>query len=176
VPGLVYGYEEALGYCVAPDVVRDKDGVSAALLLAEQAAALKVRGSTLLDVLDDLAVEHGVHATDSFSVRVTDLSQIPPVMDRLLAQPPTEVAGVAVRRFDDLGKGDGGLPPTEGLRLFLADESRIIVRPSGTEPKIKVYLEVIEPVRGPDALAATRHTAAERLFAIRADMEEHTTL
>jgi len=176
VPGLVYGYEEALGYCVAPDVVRDKDGVSAALLLAEQVAALKVQGSTLLDVLDDLAVEHGVHATDSFSVRVTDLSQIPPVMDRLLAQPPTEVAGVAVRRFDDLGKGDGGLPPTEGLRLFLADESRIIVRPSGTEPKIKVYLEVIEPVRGPDALAATRHTAAERLFAIRADMEEHTTL
>jgi len=174
VPGLVFGYEEALGYCVAPDVVRDKDGVSAALLLAEQAAGLKAAGRTLLDVLDDLAVQHGVYATDSFAVRVTDLGQIPPVMSRLLAQPPTEVAGVAVDRFDDLGKGDGGLPATDGVRLFLADESRIIVRPSGTEPKIKVYLEVVEPVPGRDALATARHTAQARLAAIRADMDRRT--
>ena len=176
VPGLVFGYEEALGYCVAPRVVRDKDGVSAALLLAEQAAGLKAAGGTLLDVLDDLAVQHGVHATDSFSVRVTDLSQIPPVMGRLLDHPPTEVAGVAVERFDDLGRGDGGLPPTDGLRLYLADGSRVIVRPSGTEPKIKVYLEVVEPVAGRGALASARHTAQDRLAAIRADLERLTRL
>ncbi len=176
VPGLVYGYEEALGYCVAPDVVRDKDGISAALLLAEQAAGLKAAGSTLLDVLDDLAVEHGVHATESFSVRVADPAQIPPVMGRLLGRPPTEVAGVGVERFEDLGQGVGGLPPTDGVRLHLADASRIIVRPSGTEPKIKVYLEVIEPVLERDALAGARHTAHERLAAIRADMEQLTRL
>ena len=91
VPGLAYGYEEALGYCVAPEVVRDKDGVSAALLLAEMAAGSKAQGRTVLDVLDDLAVAHGVHATDSFSVRVADLSEIPPVMERLRSSPPAEV-------------------------------------------------------------------------------------
>ncbi|WP_411284737.1 phospho-sugar mutase [Lapillicoccus sp.] len=176
VPGLVYGYEEALGYCVAPQVVRDKDGVSAALFLAEMAAGLKAQGRTLLDVLDDLAVLHGVHATDSFAVRVTDLTQIPPVMDRLRGDPPTTVAGIRVERLDDLGRGDGGLPPTDGLRLFLADASRIVVRPSGTEPKIKVYLEVIEGVGEPDALATSRHTAHERLSAIRADMRQLTRL
>ncbi len=176
VPDLAFGYEEALGYCVAPKVVSDKDGVSAALLLAEMAAGLKAEGRTLLDVLDDLAVRHGVYATDSFSVRVSDLAQIPPVMDRLRSDPPGTVAGLAVTRIDDLGQGDGGLPPTEGLRLFLADESRIIVRPSGTEPKIKVYLEVIEPVDGPEALPAARHTASERLASIRADMERLTQL
>ncbi len=176
VPGLAYGYEEALGYCVAPGVVRDKDGVSAALLLAELAASLKAQGRTLLDLLDDLAVAHGVHATDSFAVRVTDLAQIPPVMERLRSAPPTEVAGVPVERVADLSRGDGGLPPTEGLRLLLADRSRVVVRPSGTEPKIKVYLEVIEPVPAADRLAAARHTAQLRLDAVRADLEELTRL
>jgi phosphomannomutase len=176
VPGLVFGYEEALGYCVAPQVVRDKDGISAALLLAEMAAGLKAAGRTVLDVLDDLAVEHGVHTTDSFSVRVSHLGQIPPVMKRLRERPPTEVVGVKVERFDDLADGDGGLPPTDGLRLFLSDASRIIVRPSGTEPKIKVYLEVIEPVAARHALPAARHTALERLAAIRADLEQLTQL
>ncbi|MEO7234632.1 MAG: phospho-sugar mutase, partial [Lapillicoccus sp.] len=115
VPGLTYGYEEALGYCVAPQVVRDKDGVSAALFLAEMAAGLKALGRTLLDVLDDLAVAHGVHATGSFSVRVTDLSEIPPVMERLRSSPPPEVGRVRVLRTDDLAAGDGGLPPTDGV-------------------------------------------------------------
>ncbi|MDQ6715298.1 MAG: phospho-sugar mutase [Actinomycetota bacterium] len=175
VPGLAYGYEEALGYCVAPDVVRDKDGVSAALLLAELAAGVKAAGRTLLDVLDDLAVRHGVYATDSFSVRVTDLGQIPTLMERLRADLPAVVAGTAVSRVDDLSQGDGGLPPTDGLRLFLEDGSRIIVRPSGTEPKVKVYLEVIEPVAGgPSALAPARHTAAGRLATIRAEFEALT--
>ena len=176
VPGLRYGYEEALGYCVDPGAVRDKDGVSAALLLAELAAGLKARGRTLLDLLDDLAVEHGVHATDSFSVRVSDLGQIDPLMQRLRTQSPTAVAGLDVTRVDDLSRGDGGLPPTEGLRWFLADESRIIVRPSGTEPKVKVYLEVIEPVAGAGGLAAARAEAARRLTAVRSEMERLTVL
>ncbi len=176
VPGLRYGYEEALGYCVAPQLVRDKDGVSAALLLAELAASLKAQGRTLTDLLDDLATEHGVHATDSFSVRVSDLSQSEALMDRLRAEPPTSVAGIAVARVDDLARGDGGLPPTEGLRWFLEDDSRVIVRPSGTEPKVKVYLEVIEPVPGPESLPVARATAETRLAAERADLERLTAL
>ncbi|WP_295699030.1 phospho-sugar mutase [Lapillicoccus sp.] len=176
VPGLAYGYEEALGYCVAPGIVRDKDGISAALLLAELAATLKVQGRTLLDLLDDLAVAHGVHATDSFAVRVDDLDQIAPVMARLRAAPPTSVAAIDVARRDDLARGDGGLPPTDGLRFFLADDSRVIVRPSGTEPKVKVYLEVIEPVVSAAELATARHTAAVRLAAIRTEFETLTSL
>ncbi len=175
VPGLRYGYEEALGYCVDPGHVRDKDGVSAALLVAELAATLKQQGRTLVDRLDDLARAHGVHATDSFSVRVEDLSLIGRIMERLRAQPPTTVAGVDVARADDLARGDGGLPPTEGLRYHLADDSRIIVRPSGTEPKLKVYLEVVEPVTGDD-LRGARERAADRLAAVRADLEAATAL
>ena len=176
VPGLRYGYEEALGYCVAPQLVRDKDGISAALLLAELAATLKAEDRLLTDLLDDLAIAHGVHATDSFSVRVSDLGQIGELMDRLRADTPHTVAGVALSRSDDLSRGDGGLPPTEGLRWFLADDSRVIVRPSGTEPKVKVYLEVIEPVPGPEGLPAARAAAQTRLAAVRADLERLTAL
>ncbi|GAA4110442.1 phospho-sugar mutase [Knoellia locipacati] len=173
VPGLRYGYEEALGYCVDPAQVRDKDGVSAALVVAEIAATLKAQGRSITDRLDELAVEHGVHATDSFSVRVEDLSLIEAIMARLRAEPMAEVAGVEVSRVDDLAAGDGGLPPTEGLRWFLADHSRIIARPSGTEPKLKVYLEVIESVSDDD-LTGARSRAAERLAAIRTHFEAAT--
>jgi len=176
VPGLAFGYEEALGYCVAPEVVRDKDGVSAALLVAEQAAGLAAVGRSLLDVLDDLAVEHGVYATDAFSVRVSDLALMPALMERLRSAPPSQVAGVAVVQLDDLARGDGGLPPTDGLRFFLADQSRVIVRPSGTEPKVKVYLEAIEPVDGRDDLAAARQRARTRLSALRTAFEELTRI
>jgi len=176
VEGLRYGYEEALGYCVDPASVRDKDGVSACLLMAEMAAVLKSQGDTLLDVLDDLAVAHGVHATDSFSVRVEDLSQIGTLMSRLRDDPPTEVAGVSVSRFDDLSIGSDALPPTDGLRWYLADDSRVIVRPSGTEPKVKVYLEVVEPVLGRERLAGARAAADGRLDAVRAAMTELTKL
>jgi len=176
VEGLRYGYEEALGYCVDPGHVRDKDGVSACLLVAELAAGLKAKGRVLTDVLDDLAVEHGVHATDSFSVRVADLSLIGDVMTRLRATPPAEVAGIAVTRADDLATGVDGLPPTDGLRYHLEDGSRVIVRPSGTEPKLKVYLEAVEPVDGADALAAARAAATERLGRIRAAMSDLTTV
>ncbi|MBP9920154.1 MAG: phospho-sugar mutase [Dermatophilaceae bacterium] len=176
VPGLAYGYEEALGYCVAPSVVRDKDGVSAALLIAELVGLLKARGATLLDLLDELAVAHGVHATDAFSVRVSDLALMPALMARLRAERPSSVAGIGVTRIDDLAEGDGGLPPTDGLRYFLADGSRSIVRPSGTEPKVKVYLEAIEPVAGSGDLARARAAAAARLAAIRTDFEARTQI
>ena len=176
VPGLDYGYEEALGYCVDPDSVQDKDGVSAALLVVELVARLRAQGRTLLDVLDDLAVAHGVHATDALSVRVSDLALMPALMERLRGNPPQAVAGSRVDRLDDLAAGSADLPPTDGLRFSLADGSRIIVRPSGTEPKVKVYLEAIEPVDGAVDLARARATASERLAAIKADMAALTAL
>ena len=174
VDGLRYGYEEALGYCVDPEGVRDKDGITAALLIAEQAAVLKAEGRGLGDVLDDLARQHGVYLTDSFSVRVEDLSLIERVMARLREDPATDIGGITVERIDDLAKGDGGLPPTEGLRYLLADRTRIIVRPSGTEPKVKIYCEVIEPVA--DDLAAARAHAMSRMSAVRETMESLTSL
>ena len=170
VPGLTYGYEEAIGYCVAPHVVLDKDGVSAALLLAELTATVLARGQTLSDRLDELAVAHGVYATTSFSVRVDDLSLIGAMMAHLRGDPPASVAGLPVRQADDLALGDGGLPPTDGLRYYLTDDSRIIVRPSGTEPKLKVYLEAIEPVGDRADLPRSREVARTRLEAMTADL------
>ena len=174
VENLRYGYEEAIGYCVDPAHVRDKDGVSAALAVAELTASLKAQGRTLFDRLDDLAREHGVYATDAFSVRVEDLSLIGEVMGRLRAQPPTALAGVGVTRADDLAEGVDGLAPTDGLRWYLEDDSRVVVRPSGTEPKLKVYLEAVEAVSGDD-LAGARGRAADRLAALRTDLEGLTT-
>jgi phosphomannomutase len=167
VEGLVFGYEEALGYCVDPEHVKDKDGVSALLLLCELAAAEKARGRTLVDVLDDLARAHGLHATDQLSVRVTDLAEIGTAMARLRATPPTALGGLEVESVDDLAAGDGGLPPTEGLRYRLASGARVIVRPSGTEPKLKCYLEVVVPVHPEDGVDAARIAAAGRLDALR---------
>jgi phosphomannomutase len=172
VEGLVFGYEEALGYCVDPEHVKDKDGVSALLLLCELAAAEKARGRTLVDVLDDLARVHGLHATDQLSVRVTDLAEIGTAMARLRATPPTALGGLEVESVDDLAAGDGGLPPTEGLRYRLASGARVIVRPSGTEPKLKCYLEVVVPVDPDldDGVDAARISAASRLDALRDDI------
>ncbi|WP_461030605.1 phospho-sugar mutase, partial [Streptomyces sparsus] len=144
VPGLAYGYEEALGYCVDPEGVRDKDGVTAALLVAELAAVHKAAGGTLTGLLDELAVAHGLHATGQLSVRVSDLSVIGTAMRRLREHPPVELAGLTVESAEDLALGTDALPPTDGLRYRLGGEltARVIVRPSGTEPKLKCYLEV----------------------------------
>ncbi len=169
VRGLRYGYEEALGYCVDPEAVRDKDGISAALLVAELAAQLKGAGRTLADELDDIARTYGLHATDQLSVRVDDLAAIPAAVERLRAAPPTELGGLVVEAVEDLSEGAGGLPPTEGLRLRLASGARVVVRPSGTEPKLKSYLEVVLPVDGPD-VAPARAEAARRLDAIKTDL------
>ncbi|MGC0329877.1 phosphomannomutase [Streptomyces sp. SAI-170] len=169
VEGLRYGYEEALGYCVDPEGVRDKDGITAALLITELASELKERGRTLLDLLDDLAVEHGLHATDQLSVRVKDLSLIADAMRRLREQPPTELAGLAITRAEDLTRGTETLPPTDGLRYTL-DGARVIVRPSGTEPKLKCYLEVVVPVAAHAGLPEARAKAADLLATIKRDL------
>jgi phosphomannomutase len=172
VDGLAFGYEEALGYCVDPEHVRDKDGISALLLICELAARLKSEGRSLLDVLDDLAAAHGVHATGQVSVRVTDLSDIANAMARLRATPPTSLGGYAVERADDLSLGSAQLPPTDGLRYSLAGGGRVIIRPSGTEPKLKCYLEVVVPVDGGhrSQVAPARAVAAQRLAALHADV------
>ncbi|MDO0912223.1 phospho-sugar mutase [Streptomyces sp. DT2A-34] len=169
VDGLRYGYEEALGYCVDPEGVRDKDGITAALLITELASVLKAEGRTLLDLLDDLAVEHGLHATDQLSVRVQDLSVIANAMRRLREQPPTELAGLAITRAEDLTQGTETLPPTDGLRYTL-EGARVIVRPSGTEPKLKCYLEVVVPVATHADLPAARARATELLETIKRDL------
>jgi phosphomannomutase len=173
VDDLAYGYEEALGYCVDPEHVKDKDGVSALLLLCELAAAAKADGRTLTDVLDDLAREHGLHATDQLSVRVSDLGEIAAAMQRLRDAPPTELGGLAVVGVDDLAVGSADLPPTDGLRYRLEHDARVVVRPSGTEPKLKCYLEVVVPVDvggadgSVDAVDAARIAAVGRLDALR---------
>ncbi|MFB7218706.1 phospho-sugar mutase [Streptomyces sp. NPDC056227] len=169
VDGLRYGYEEALGYCVDPDGVRDKDGITAALLVAELASVLKEQGRTLLDLLDDIAVEHGLHATDQLSVRVEDLSVIADAMRRLREAPPTALAGLAVTSAEDLSEGTEQLPPTDGLRYHL-EGARVIVRPSGTEPKLKCYLEVVVPVGSADDLPTARAKGAELLAGITRDL------
>lgn len=172
VEGLRYGYEEALGYCVDPEGVRDKDGVTAALLVAELASVLKEQGRTLTDLLDDLAMAHGLHHTDQLSVRVEDLSVIADAMAALRAEPPTTLAGLRVVSAEDLNRGTDRLPPTDGLRYYLdgAYKARVICRPSGTEPKLKCYLEVVVPVAEASDLTTARTTGQEILDAIKKDL------
>ena len=178
IDDLAFGYEEALGYSVAPHVARDKDGVSAVLAVLELAASLKAEGRTLLDLLDDLYREHGVHATGQVSVRVEDLTVISDAMTTLRTAPPTALGGLAVVQVDDLADGYRDLPPTDGIRLGLAAEAgapesaRIICRPSGTEPKLKCYVEVVEPVDGStaDGLESARARAQATLDAVKADL------
>ncbi|MGY1634777.1 phospho-sugar mutase [Geodermatophilus sp. SYSU D01186] len=162
---LVFGYEEALGYAVAPQVVRDKDGISAALAVALLAADLKASGRTLLDRLDELAGEHGLFVTGQLSVRVEDLSRIVAMMARLRAAPPARLLGREVA-FADLAHEE---PPVDAVRL-LGDGVRVIVRPSGTEPKLKAYLETVVPVHDDAGLIAARGRGADELDELRAEM------
>ncbi|MEU1604818.1 phospho-sugar mutase [Micromonospora matsumotoense] len=161
-PPLAYGYEEALGYCVAPDHVRDKDGITAALTVAELAADLKAQGRTLTDRLDELAAEFGVHHTDQLSVRVDDLRIIADAMARVRADTPTTLLGAPVTEAQDL------LPAADVVILRTA-AARVVIRPSGTEPKLKAYLEVVEPVADGDVPAA-RTRAAATLTALRTEI------
>lgn len=177
VDGLVFGYEEALGYCVDPAHVRDKDGISAAVRVLDLAARLAAEGRTLVDALDDLARAHGLHASGQVSARFADLSRIGATMDRLRAQPPAALGGSAVIEVVDLAAGTDaerdGLPPTDGLRLLTADGTRVVVRPSGTEPKVKAYLEVVVPVASDadrHALDAAHRDARERLARLADDV------
>jgi len=144
IKGLTFGYEEALGYAVDPGTVNDKDGISAAIELAQIATDLAAEGKTLLDLLDEIWSRHGFHATEQISIRLTDLSKVAVILGGLRNNPPQEIAGRAVTSIDDLALPTDGLPPTDGLRIWLAGGVRIIIRPSGTEAKMKCYIEVIE--------------------------------
>lgn len=173
VDGLVFGYEEALGYCCDPERVRDKDGLSAALLLAQLAARTKAEGRTLVDLLDDLARRHGLHLSAQVSARFADLAQIPATMARVRQDPPATLAGSPVVEVVDLAEPGGDVPPTDGLRLLSADGTRVVIRPSGTEPKVKCYLEVVLPVEehAPrETLGQARAAARERLDRVGADV------
>lgn len=161
---LAFGYEEALGYCVAPAMVRDKDGITAALTVAELAAQLKAEGRTLVDRLDELAAEFGLHATDQLSVRVDDLTEIGRAMTRARQNPPATLLGAPVTEVADL------LPDNDVL-TFRTATTRVVIRPSGTEPKLKAYLEVVQPVAGAD-LASARADAAAALTALRTEMTQ----
>ena len=172
VPGLVYGYEEALGYCVAPDLVRDKDGISAALLIAELAAAAKADGKTVFDTLDELYLQHGLHASDQLSIRVADLGLLDAMMNRLRVSPPETFGSSAVEVYTDLAEGTDQLPPTDGLLYVTRDLTRVIIRPSGTEPKLKCYLEVIQHVGSAAELPAARQAARAALDEVLRDVSE----
>ncbi|RFA22605.1 phospho-sugar mutase [Subtercola boreus] len=169
VPGLIFGYEEALGYLVNPDTVRDKDGISAAVALLTLASDLAVDGYTLLDQLDRFSERFGHFGSVQIALRVTDLSLIDTVMKRLRSTPPTNIGGVQVAGIDDLAGGSAELPPSDILRIRMADGSRIMVRPSGTEPKLKVYLDASSSA---GKLDKRKKTVAARLAALEAGMRE----
>ncbi len=152
-PGLVYGYEEALGYCVDPDAVRDKDGIAACLLAADLAASLRAAGSTVDDRLDELAVAHGVHRTEGRSLPM---------------EPDARDAAVARLSASSTEGWDTDRPAPDVLRLR-RDGARIVVRPSGTEAKLKAYLEVVEHPDGTGDLAAARSRAGHRMADLRAE-------
>ena len=142
---LGFGYEEAIGYSVDPQTVNDKDGVSAAIMLARIAGELKSRGSSISEYLQKINAEYGFHKTVQISIRVADLSSIGRILDSIRRSQPAEIAGLRVLRFDDLLKPEGTLPPTDGLRFYFERDVRVIIRPSGTEPKVKCYIEVVVP-------------------------------
>ncbi|MBT2530760.1 phospho-sugar mutase [Arthrobacter sp. ISL-48] len=172
VPGLLYGYEEALGYCVAPELVRDKDGISAAVLIAELAATAKAEGKTIFDTLDELYLQHGLHASDQLSIRVANLGLLDAMMNRLRVSPPESFGSSAVETLVDLAKGSDHLPPTDGLLFLTRDLTRVIIRPSGTEPKLKCYLEVIRPVESAAQLPEARQAARAALDHVLEDVRE----
>lgn len=175
---IAFGYEEAIGYCVFPNVVKDKDGMSAALAIAELAALTKAHGASLVDLLDDLARECGLYLTSQLSIRVSNLDRIGEMMTTLRTTPPSALANSPVVDVRDLAEGSletTGLPPTNGMFLLAEDDSRVIVRPSGTEPKLKAYLEVVSPIAADASfndLSAARERAAEKLELMKKELSE----
>ena len=145
IEDLAFGYEEAIGYAVDSETVNDKDGISAAIFLAQIATDLAAVGKDLNDLLDEVWLRHGFHATEQISIRVADMGAITILLAGLRSNPPQEIAGRSVESIDDLAAPTDGLPPTDGLRLWLSGGVRIIIRPSGTEAKLKCYIEVITP-------------------------------
>ncbi|PPH94241.1 phospho-sugar mutase [Rathayibacter sp. AY1D3] len=168
VPDLVFGYEEALGYLVNPGTVRDKDGVSAALAFLSLASALAAEERTIDDELESFAERFGLFGSEQISLRVTDLSEIGRIMAGLRATPPTAIGVLAVERSEDLLAEGGALPPTDALRFSL-DGARLIARPSGTEPKVKLYLDAWSHDSDADA---RRSAVSSRLAALRTGAAE----
>jgi phosphomannomutase len=168
VPGLAFGYEEAIGYCVDPTAVPDKDGISALIRVLALAAELKAASSSLAGRLDEIANHYGVYATDQLSVRVADPSRIDDAMARLRASPPGELDGEPVA-VADLAAGHGDLPPTDAV-LLAGSVLKVVVRPSGTEPKLKCYLEARQPADSSTPLTQARRRARARLARLRAEM------
>ena len=163
IENLAFGYEEAIGYAVDSETVNDKDGISAALLLAQIATTLAEQGKDLNDLLDEVWARHGFHGTEQISIRVTDLGAITTLLARLRTTPPREIAGRSVESIDDLAAPSNGLPPTDGLRMWLSGGIRIIIRPSGTEAKLKCYIEVI---------SSDREKAEADLFSLRQPLRD----
>lgn len=161
VPGLSYGYEEALGYLVDPAKVRDKDGISAAVDMLSLASDLAAQGTTLGAHLLDFAERFGGFASGQISLRVTDLGDITRMMAQLRADPPAEVGGIRVTAIDDFIDGFEQYPPGDILRIHLDGGARVIVRPSGTEPKLKAYLDAWSS----EGEGAARIAAAEAVIA-----------
>lgn len=168
-PGLVFGFEEALGYLVNPGTVRDKDGISAALAFLSLVAELQAAGRTVADHLDEFVERFGCHDSAQISIRVTELERIGEIMARLRAAPPASVGGIRVERIDDLSEGFGALPPSDVLRIVLEGGARVMVRPSGTEPKLKVYIDAMSAEGDVDE---RRHAASAAVSALEAGMRE----
>lgn len=167
VPGLAFAYEEAIGYCTDPAAVADKDGLTAALRVLDLTARLAASGYTLAGRLDDLAQTYGLVATSQLAVRVDDTSRITAMMDALRADPPASLLDTRVSVLDRL---DGaGLPPTDAVE-FTGTGVHVVVRPSGTEPKLKCYLEVRLPVEQSQVVHTARRVASERLDELRAEL------
>jgi len=165
----VMGYEEAIGYSVGP-LVRDKDGVSAAVISAELAAWNRARGKSMLEHLDDIYRKVGLFVTEQVSLTkpgAEGLAQIRAAMTRFRGAPPRELAGHAVDQVVDLLRGEGGLPPSDVLVFKLAGGRRVIMRPSGTEPKLKNYYEVRIEVRADEAIADARARGNAELASLR---------
>jgi phosphomannomutase len=163
IEDLAFGYEEAIGYAVDSKTVNDKDGISAAIFLAQIATDLASQGKDLNDLLDEVWARHGFHGTEQISIRVSDVSAIAALLAGLRKNPPREIAGKDVESIDDLAAPTDGLPPTDGLRIWLAGGVRIIIRPSGTEAKLKCYIEVI---------TADSNAALEELNALREPLKK----
>jgi len=170
VPGLAFGYEEAIGYCTDPTAVPDKDGITALVRILALAARLRAEGRTIADALDDLVRAHGLHQTAQLAFRVDDLSIIADAMRRLRERPPATLAGHSVTATD-LADGWRGLPPTDGV-LLEGGPVRVVVRPSGTEPKLKCYLQVTRTVAESADPDAARAAASEIMTAVQADVRD----
>lgn len=161
VPKLLFGFEEALGFCVDPANTPDKDGISAALVVADLANRLAAEGKTVGDRLAEIGEKYGHFATGQVSIRVSDLSIIANTVARLRENPPREIAG-SEAEFTDLALGSEKLLPTDGLRFDLANGSRVIIRPSGTEPKLKCYLQTVGNSAGEAAILLRELESAAR--------------